>query len=149
MYQSEFSRTIAHFNRHVRRLTELSRLWGIGQDSFEFWSWIARQYRLFAELLEHATRAGIQLPVSTGFPTNAKNAPDHSHAPSSSIASFDQNGAVFGLNPANSIHHAGYYYFAAASCTQQRYRCYNLASQREVSKCFFTCRFVPSDYLSN
>lgn len=120
---------MAHFNRHLRRLTELSHNWGIGEDSFEFWSWAGRQYRLFAELLEYATRAGVEVPSTTGFPV-ARLPVVPTHGPSASIA--DPTNLPFGVNPTNSIQHAGYYYFAAARCIQQRHRRYLEAAAQEV-----------------
>lgn len=132
LYQSEYSRTIAHFNRHLRRLIEFSRNWGINEGAFEFWAWAARQYRLFAELLDRATRAGIQLPSVTGFPTSVPPSLP-THASSNSVASIPEHpNQPFGLNPVISIQHAGYYFFAAASCTQRRYHRYMVAASQEV-----------------
>jgi len=31
------------FQRHIRRFTELSTGWGIGDATFEFWSWLSKQ----------------------------------------------------------------------------------------------------------
>ncbi|KAF8308283.1 hypothetical protein DL93DRAFT_2220330 [Clavulina sp. PMI_390] len=131
LYQSEFSRTVAHFNRHMRRMSELSFSWGIGEDSFEYWSWAGRQYRLFAELLDYATRAGLELPPITGFaprPSPGSQLPNHGPSPSLIDANIP-----FGVNPTASLQHAGYYYFAAARCIQQRHQKYLEATAHEVS----------------
>ena len=34
---------LAHHNSHMRKFSDLSRGWGIGEETFEFWSWLARQ----------------------------------------------------------------------------------------------------------
>jgi len=136
LYQSEYSRTAAHFNRHLRRLIELSRNWGISESSFEFWAWTARQYRLFAEFLERATRAGVQLPGATGFTAPAPPLLP-THASSNSVVSIPEHlNQPFGVNPTNSIQHAGYYFFAAASCTQRRHGRYKVAASQEVCNWF-------------
>lgn len=44
LYQGDTSRALAFFRRHLRRFEELSKSWGIGEETFEFWSWVARQY---------------------------------------------------------------------------------------------------------
>jgi trafficking protein particle complex subunit 11 len=34
---------MSQFHRHIRRFTELSTGWGIGDATFEFWSWLSKQ----------------------------------------------------------------------------------------------------------
>ena len=144
LYQSEYSRTVAHFNRHLRRLTEFSQNWGINEGSFEFWAWAARQYRLFAELLDYATRAGAQLPDAPVFSTSVPPSLP-AHAPSNSVAPIQEHlSQPFGANPVNFIQHAGYYYFAAASCTQRRHRRYIIAASQEVCNKLVPCALAPS-----
>jgi trafficking protein particle complex subunit 11 len=43
LYNGEHALALFHHNNHVRKFGDLSRGWGIGEDTFEFWSWIARQ----------------------------------------------------------------------------------------------------------
>lgn len=43
LYGNEGTRALSHFHAHLHRFGELSRGWGIGEETFEFWSWIARQ----------------------------------------------------------------------------------------------------------
>lgn len=112
----------------MKRLTEHFHSWGIGRESFEFWSWAGRQYRLFAELLEYATRAGVVLPTNSPLPASRPPVVlSHGITPSVS----DPN-IPFGTNPTHSLQHAGYYYFAAANCIQQRHRRYLEAAAHEV-----------------
>ena len=43
LYQNDTARALAFFRRHLKKFEELSRGWGIGEETFEFWSWVARQ----------------------------------------------------------------------------------------------------------
>lgn len=43
LYLNEPSRALAQLNRHVFRFRELSNSWKIGEDTFEFWSWLSKQ----------------------------------------------------------------------------------------------------------
>lgn len=44
LYNNEHSLAFSFHNSHVRKFGDFSRVWGIGEETFEFWSWIARQY---------------------------------------------------------------------------------------------------------
>ena len=41
---NEHSLALAHHAMHMRKFADFSRGWGIGEETFEFWSWLARQY---------------------------------------------------------------------------------------------------------
>lgn len=43
LYLNEASRAVSQLNRHVARFRELSNTWGIGEQTFEFWSWLSKQ----------------------------------------------------------------------------------------------------------
>ena len=43
LYNGEHSLALAHHTSHMRKFADLSRGWGIGEETFEFWSWLARQ----------------------------------------------------------------------------------------------------------
>ena len=43
LYNNEHSLALSHHNSHLRKFADLSRGWGIGEETFEFWSWLARQ----------------------------------------------------------------------------------------------------------
>ena len=43
LYEGEGSKVLEPFFVHLKRFSDLSRGWGIGEETFEFWSWIARQ----------------------------------------------------------------------------------------------------------
>jgi len=44
LYNNEHSLALAHHNTHMRLFSDFSRGWGIGEETFEFWSWMARQW---------------------------------------------------------------------------------------------------------
>ncbi len=41
--KSSIAAAMAQFQKHIKRFTELSTGWGIGDATFEFWSWLAKQ----------------------------------------------------------------------------------------------------------
>lgn len=51
-----------HFRLHLKKFIELSQGWGIGEMTFEFWSWLGKQYKLMGDLLDLAMR---EIPGST------------------------------------------------------------------------------------
>ncbi|BGP36865.1 hypothetical protein JCM10449v2_000767 [Rhodotorula kratochvilovae] len=109
LYLNEPSRALAQLNRHVSRFRELSNGWQIGEDTFEFWSWLSKQYRLFGDLVAIALRAGFRLPSLRPPPTpRLPPAGSGTQVPSP------------GLVPLNVLQHAGHYYHLAAVCAVTR-----------------------------
>lgn len=43
LYNNEHALALSHHNLHMRRFADFSRGWGIGEETFEYWSWMARQ----------------------------------------------------------------------------------------------------------
>ena len=43
LYSNEHTLALSQHTIHIRRFSDFSRGWGIGEEAFEFWSWIARQ----------------------------------------------------------------------------------------------------------
>ena len=43
LYNNEHALALSQHTIHIRRFSDFSRGWGIGEETFEFWSWIARQ----------------------------------------------------------------------------------------------------------
>lgn len=43
LYNNEHALALSHHNTHIRIFSDFSRGWGIGEETFEYWSWIARQ----------------------------------------------------------------------------------------------------------
>lgn len=107
---------------HVRRFADLSRGWGIGEETFEFWSWVARQYRLFGEMLELAIRHGYRVPP---MPLPQMSTPTVPPTPEVLISA---------VNPLHILHSPAYYFYAAATCTMERKARFDaaLAAERET-----------------
>ena len=43
LYNNEHALALSNQNSHMRKFADFSRGWGIGEETFEFWSWLARQ----------------------------------------------------------------------------------------------------------
>lgn len=108
LYEGAGSRVMVPFFVHVRRFADLSRGWGIGEETFEFWSWVARQYRLFGEVLELAVRSGVRVPP---LPLPQTSTPTVPPTPEVLVSS---------VNPLHLLHPPAFYFYAAAACTMER-----------------------------
>lgn len=104
----------------------MSRGWGIGEDTFEFWSWVARQYRIFGEVLEIAQGNGFDIPaipLPSYPPPPAQNVlpppPEELTLPVSNV------------NPLHVLHPPAFYFYTAASCTIERKMRYDSALASE------------------
>ncbi|GEM06476.1 glutathione transferase omega-1 [Rhodotorula toruloides] len=119
LYLGESSRAVAQLHKHVSLFLRLSsETWSIGVDTFEFWSWLSKQYRLFGDLVALAVRNGIRLPSTKPPPMPAGLPPvsriDGTSTPPTAIANSPS------LVPLNVLQHAGYYYHLAATCAVER-----------------------------
>ncbi|KAI5481898.1 hypothetical protein MNV49_000175 [Pseudohyphozyma bogoriensis] len=119
LYLNEASRSVAQLNRHVASFRTLSDTWGIGEQTFEFWSWLSKQYRLFADLVAIAIRAGFRLP-SLRPPPTPRPAPAGMPQPPSP-----------GLIPPNVLMHPGYYFYQSGLCAVQRRECFKALVNQE------------------
>lgn len=43
LYGDDSQHALAQFNKHVARFRQLCEGWGIGAETFEFWSWLSKQ----------------------------------------------------------------------------------------------------------
>ena len=50
LYNNEHALALSYHSNHIRHFGDFSRGWGIGEETFEYWSWIARQYVVFSLL---------------------------------------------------------------------------------------------------
>lgn len=133
----------------MRKFADLSRGWGIGEETFEFWSWLARQYvkhfsaafaskilfrhRIFAELLEQGTRSTLTIP--THLP-NVKSLSDIQSPVDVQRNALEQDSMrVLGLNPTQALQHPGFYYYMAAQCTENRRMRFLQALENKVKAC--------------
>ncbi|KAJ6589938.1 Gryzun, putative trafficking through golgi-domain-containing protein [Mycena vulgaris] len=133
LYNNEHALALSHHNTHIRKFGDFSRGWGIGEETFEFWSWIARQHRILAELLEHGTQSKLVIP-------------DHRPVNPALVASQRSSVAVpnstleieamrtMGINPSHALQHPGYYYYMAAKCTEARRERFLATADAEASQ---------------
>ncbi|KAJ6491785.1 Gryzun, putative trafficking through golgi-domain-containing protein [Mycena vitilis] len=129
LYNNEHALALSHHNTHIRKFGDFSRGWGIGEETFEFWSWIARQHRILAELLEHGTQSKLVIPDHR--PAN----PSHRSSvaiPSSALEVEAMR--TMGINPSHALQHPGYYYYMAAKCTEARRERFLAAAEAEDSQ---------------
>ena len=137
----------------MRKFADFSRGWGIGEETFEFWSWLARQcvyislcsparpnsagvfdrHRVLAELLEQGTRSNLKIP--SAYPTPAPSAAlVAAQALDPSQLGLDAM-RVLGLNPNQALQHPGFYYYMAARCTERRRERFMTVLEGEVRLC--------------
>lgn len=92
---------IQMFNTHNKRMSTLLNGWGLGVETAEYWHWLARNYRIFADLLD------ISEAIIVGE-NEIENA--IKLITGDSILSVD-----------HLLHHPGYYYLIAANCIRQEH----------------------------
>lgn len=69
LYRGNSEEAWSQFRAHVKRFTELSQGWGIGETTMEFWSWLGKQYRLMGDLLDSAMRDSATAPLPAFRPS--------------------------------------------------------------------------------
>ncbi|KAG0364056.1 Foie gras liver health family 1-domain-containing protein [Gamsiella multidivaricata] len=65
LYLDAPSTALFVFRRHLIVFKAFSESWRMGDDSFEYWAWLGKQYRVFGDLLEIGTKLGLKLPAPT------------------------------------------------------------------------------------
>lgn len=95
---------------HLRRFGDLSHGWGIGEETFEFWSWVARQFRLLGEIVEMAEDNGFVIPPLP-LPT---------YPPPPMTPNLDALLPDSAVNALHLLHPPAFYYYTAACCTVER-----------------------------
>ncbi|KIJ65975.1 hypothetical protein HYDPIDRAFT_110092 [Hydnomerulius pinastri MD-312] len=117
LYNNEHALALSHHNLHMRRFADFSRGWGIGEETFEYWSWMARQHRVLAELLEQGSRSTLTFP--THAPVTRSSGASPALGPGGAPLDMDAV-RTLGLNPSHALQHPGHYYYMAARCTEAR-----------------------------
>ncbi|KAF8627616.1 hypothetical protein AX15_004317 [Amanita polypyramis BW_CC] len=135
LYNNEHALALSHHSMHMRKFGDFSRGWGIGEETFEYWSWIARQYRAFAELLEQGSYSTLKIPLHKP-PTLTGNASLLAAVIRGSSASSIELDALrtLGLNPNHTLQHPGFYYYMAARCTEMRRDKFQAAVEAELKQ---------------
>ncbi|KAG5645413.1 hypothetical protein DXG03_006237 [Asterophora parasitica] len=119
LYNNEHALALSHHNAHMRIFSDFSRGWGIGEETYEYWSWIARQHRILAELLEQGTRSTLTIPVHKPTPAISNASLSVSQINSGRGLEMDSIRSL-GINPSHALQHPGFYYYMAARCTELR-----------------------------
>ncbi|KAL1409710.1 hypothetical protein Q8F55_003706 [Vanrija albida] len=114
LYEGSAAKVLIPFFVHLRRFADLSRGWGIGEETFEFWSWVARQYRILGEVLEIAQGHGFHVPP---LPLPAYATPAASVVPP---PSDELPIPISANNPLHVLHPPAFYFYNAACCTIER-----------------------------
>ncbi|KAJ7287102.1 Gryzun, putative trafficking through golgi-domain-containing protein [Mycena rebaudengoi] len=131
LYNNEHALALSHHNTHIRKFGDFSRGWGIGEETFEFWSWIARQHRILAELLEHGTQSKLVIPDHKPVnPALAASQRASVVAPTSTLEMDAMR--TMGINPSHALQHPGFYYYMAAKCTEARRERFLAAADAEA-----------------
>lgn len=130
LYNNEHALALSHHNTHIRQFGDLSRGWGIGEETFEFWSWVARQHRILAELLDQGVRSALVLPVHTPALTSQNL---HALNQSTRLPGELDFARSAGINPSQALQHPGFYYYMAARCTEMRRERFQSAIEAELS----------------
>ncbi|PKC06517.1 hypothetical protein RhiirA5_419462 [Rhizophagus irregularis] len=122
LYVDSPSAALAQLNKHVSTFKDISNTRGIGEDTFEYWAWLSKQYRIFADILEIAIRTGFTIPDPAKISHNTTSSDFRfSMSSMSSISSMSSNpNTGSGINPTMVLQHPGFYYFMAAKYNSLR-----------------------------
>jgi tetratricopeptide (TPR) repeat protein len=114
---------LAQLNGHLHMFQSHSNEWGMGEQTFEYWAWLSKQYRNFADIIDAAIHAGFKIPLPTA------------HLGSTGPASPLVSGVTpnTGCNPGAILQHPGFYYHLAAMCCAERRRRF-LEMEKDTSK---------------
>jgi len=97
----DYSRVIQTFNWHNKRMSGLCNGWGLGVETAEYWYWLARNHRIFADLLDISETVIV-----------VENEID------------DASKMITGdtiVNGEMVLHHPGYYYLLSADCVRNEH----------------------------
>ncbi|EIN06785.1 hypothetical protein PUNSTDRAFT_115294 [Punctularia strigosozonata HHB-11173 SS5] len=133
LYNNEHALALQHYNSHVRKFGDFSRGWGIGEDTFEYWSWTARQYRVLAELLEQGIRSTLRIPTHVPAPAPSMTAVAVQQMQAQRGLVESDSLQSLGLNPSHALQHPGFYYYMAARCTEHRRERFLAAEEEEAT----------------
>jgi trafficking protein particle complex subunit 11 len=101
LYLGEHTRCIATFNMYNKRMSSLFNGEGLGIETAEYWRWLGRNHRIFAELLV----------ISEAVVVGEKEIDEAVKAVTGDMI----------VNVDQVLHHPGYYYLVAADCTRNEH----------------------------
>jgi hypothetical protein len=111
---------MSQLNKHISSFRGLSNARNTGEDSFEFWTWLSKQYRAFGDLVDIATRHGFKIPDPSVTAAPSLQQSDYRYGASFVVGTSTASGESSGLNPRMVLQHAGFYYQMAAMCNSER-----------------------------
>jgi len=100
LYLGEHGRVVHTFHGHNRRMVGLCNGWGLGRETPEYWAWLGRNYRVFAELVDISETTIV---------------PEHEIEEAMKMITGD-----IILNVEMVLQHPGYYYLLAGECVRQQ-----------------------------
>ena len=133
LYNGEHSLALGQHNTHIRLMSDLLRGWGINDETFEYWGWVARQFvlpfssfytpdlhlssrwRLLAELIDQGVQSTLKIPVPEPLVLQEDTLKQGQPA----YPRLDVKKSL-GINPTTTIQHSGFYYVLAAQATEMR-----------------------------
>ncbi|KAI9492284.1 Gryzun, putative trafficking through golgi-domain-containing protein [Zychaea mexicana] len=117
LYMNDPSGALSQLNGHLHMIQSYASVWGTGEQSFEYWAWLSKQYRIFGDLIETAAQHGFKIPIPTAYMA-APGSPNASHP----LMSGGGASSIAGCNPGSILQHPGFYYHLAAMCCAERRR---------------------------
>ncbi|KAI7879688.1 hypothetical protein K492DRAFT_216972 [Lichtheimia hyalospora FSU 10163] len=117
LYMNEPVAALGQFNGHLHMMQTYCTTWGMGEQSFEYWTWLSKQYRIFADIVDAAVQHGFKIPIPTAYMMNQ---------PTGNTAD--------GCNPGAILQHPGFYYHLAAMCCAERRRRFLEVDKSEDAK---------------
>ncbi|KAI7870632.1 Gryzun, putative trafficking through golgi-domain-containing protein [Spinellus fusiger] len=135
LYLNDPSAALAQMNVHLHLFQTYSNAWGMGEQSFEYWTWLSKQYRIFADIVDHAIQYGFKVPIPTAYLTS----PGTANRPGSPLLAttgghLGAGHQALGCNPTAILQHPGFYYHIAAMCCAERRRKFLTIERIEAEK---------------
>ncbi|KAI8355688.1 Gryzun, putative trafficking through golgi-domain-containing protein [Blakeslea trispora] len=141
LYMNEPIAALSQLNGHLHMFQSYSPTWGMSEHTFEYWAWLSKQYRVFADIIDVAVQSGYKIPMPTAYLSASSNSPllsggTHSNGAvgnnssgggigSGNIVSGGVGNTIasnVGCNPGAILQHPGFYYHLAAMCCAERRR---------------------------
>ncbi|KAI9306763.1 Foie gras liver health family 1-domain-containing protein [Cunninghamella echinulata] len=133
LYLNDPSSALAQLNGHLHMFQSYSSAWAMGEQSFEYWAWLSKQYRIFADVVDLAIQHGFKVPNPSSSIT-----PGSPNLPNSPLLGGGHNYKIndnnIGCNPGAILQHPGFYYHLSAMCCAERRRRYLEMNKMDNSK---------------
>ncbi|CAO3693960.1 unnamed protein product [Rhizopus stolonifer] len=142
LYMNDPTVALAQLNGHLHMFQSYSPSWGIGEQTYEYWACLSKQYQLFADMIDAAVQAGYRIPIPTEYLTSAGS------------PMMGQISNTTGCNPGAILQHPGFYYHLAAMCCAERRRRFlehertssDQLSEKEVDHSGLTIELLTKSY---